>query len=534
MIPFSLFGRRRKSQTAGVRLRLQPLEERATPAAAVYNARWQTLTITAAEGDEIDVAALGGQPTGYIQVTETQANDVAFDSSTAGQAVRNLVVNFRNSASGGFTLEADVQLGGNLTIYGAGSSQTVDLAGTVGGNVTYAGNILPAFDEINFESTATIGRNLSLALGSGANTVRIKGGTIHGNLSIRGGADEDTVEFTEAGDVAVDGSAYLNLGSGNNIVLGRGPVGIAFTVHVGLNFNFIGGSGNDKFDFDISGTSLDVGRDATFSLGTRTVFDGNVAAFEALRAGRNISFSSGIGNDTVSVSGALEAKGNVSLSLGAGDNSFDSNVQGIGANSISGSFNYVGGPNGDLVSLDATTIGRSVSVVLGDSNGANQGAFVGLKSPTGVTVYGAAAIAGGSGADGIVLRRLYVGNGLTVRAGAGADTVAFDDLSVGGATWIDLAAGDDLLQGEMLSIDGAGSLSNSSTFGGVVTIRGGDGDDTVNLSDDGNASTLILFGGRVRLQGGAGSDTLNNAPENVFNATGNFSDLETVVGVAVV
>jgi hypothetical protein len=532
MIPLPTSARLRRRSTT--KLDLLALEDRATPATAIYTALSQTLTITAAEGDQIVVASLPGQPTGYLQASETQAGSTVFASTAAGQAVRNLVVKYGNIQSGSFTLDATAKIGGSLTIGGAMSNQTVVLAGTVGGSIAYSANVLATYDIVNLEGSATIGGNLTLALKEGSNTVRLKGGKVCGNLMVKGGASDDTVEVTEAGDVLIDGWATFLLGNGTNTFLGKGPVGIASTMYVGSRFTYVGGTGNDKINLDISGTTLDVGNDAKFTLGTQQVFDGNVATFEALRAGRNIVVAGGMGNDSVVASGALEAKGNVSLNLGAGDNVFDSNQQGIGNNSIAGSFTYNGGPNGDLVNFDGITIGKNMNVALGESNGSSQGMFAGLKSPAGVTVFGSAKVTSGAGDDGILFRRTYVGGTLTVKTGAGIDTVAIDDTNVAGATLIDLGAGNDLLQSEMLSGDGSGVLSNATTFGGTLTIKGGDGSDTVNLSQDNDATTLNQFGGRVILIGGADDDTLLNAQENVFKVTGNVSNLEIVLGKAVV
>lgn len=532
MIPLPHLSRPRRRPAA--QLALQSFENRVTPATAVYSALSQTLTVTAAEGDQIAVASLTGQPTGYLQVLETQGAATVFHSSAVGQAVRNLVVKYGNVQSGTFTLDATAKIGGSLTIAGAISIQTVNLAGTVSGSAAYTANALAMFDVVNLEGTAMIGGNLTLAMKDGSNTVRLKGGTVCGNVKVSGGADDDTVEVTEAGDVAIDGSASFLLGNGANTFLGKGPVGIASTLYVGSTFTYIGGTGNDKLNLDVSGTALDVGGDAKVTLGNKQVFDGNVATLEALRAGRNITFSGGIGNDTVVATGALEAKGNVSLNLGAGDNTFDSNQQGIGTNSIAGKFTYAGGPNGDLVNLDALTIGKTMTVALGESNGSSQGLFAGLKSPDGVTVFGSAKVTSGSGNDGVLFRRTYIGGTLTVKTGAGNDTVALDDTNVAGATLIDLGAGDDLLQSELLAGDGSGSLSNATTFGGTFTVKGGDGGDTVNLSSDGDATTLNQFGGRVILVGGAGDDTLLNAQENVFKVTGSVNNLEIVLGKAVV
>ncbi|HKA07212.1 MAG TPA: hypothetical protein VKD71_08130, partial [Gemmataceae bacterium] len=129
--------------------------------------------------------------------------------------------------------------------------------------------------------------------------------------------------------------------------------------------------------------------------------------------------------------------------------------------------------------------------------------------------------------------RTYVGGALNVATGAGVDVVGINDTDVAGTTLIDLGAGDDQLLIEMATTDSGGPLANPTTFGGTVTIRGGDGNDTVSLSNDGSAGTLVHFGVRLALVGGLGTDTSNNAAENVFEVTGNTNDFETKNGPAI-
>jgi hypothetical protein len=523
------FARRRST----AKLALQSLEDRTTPATALYTALSQTLTVTAAEGDQVVVSSLAGQPTGYIKVIETQASATVFDSTTAGQAVRNLVVKYGNVQSGTFTLDATAKIGGSLTIGGAMASQTVSVAGTVGGSVTYTANKQAAFDIINIEPSAVVGQNLALIIGNGNNAVYLKGGVVHGNLSVIGGTGDDQVEFTELGDVTIDGSATINLGGGNNTVLGRGPGAIAYTIHVGGNFTYSGGSGNNTFDLDISGTALNVDGNARFSSGSPTTFDANSYKFEALRVGGNITFVGGIGNDNVMADGAFVAGGNVSLNLGAGNNEFDSNLEGTGTNSIGGNLTYIGGSNGDLVSLDAMTVGKNANVQLGDSGGASQALSIGLKSPAGVTIYGSLNVNDRAGASGITLHRTFIGNALNVNAGSGDNTVDLEDVSVAGATFLNLKAGNNLVMLEMLTSDGGGALSNPTTFGGTFTVKAGAGTTTVNLSNDGDATTYVKFGSRVALQGGTGVATVNNAAENVFLAPFNLDTFTVTNGPAI-
>jgi hypothetical protein len=63
-------------------------------------------------------------------------------------------------------------------------------------------------------------------------------------------------------------------------------------------------------------------------------------------------------------------------------------------------------------------------------------------------------------------------------------------------------------------------------------VLAGDGDDAVNLSDDGSTATCARFGSRVSLSGGKGLDSVRNEAQNTFEVTGNQSDFETKVGAA--
>jgi hypothetical protein len=516
------------------RLALRTLEDRVTPASAVYSGLTQTLTVTAAQGDQLVVSALPNKPTGYLAVTETQANATVFSGDVRNQAVRNLVVRFGNTTTGSLTLDALARIGGNLTVNGGIAATSVNLAGTVGGNVTYAA--LPvmglgASDWVTLEPSAQVGGSVLFRLGDGPNQVRLRGGTVRGNLTVTGTTGDDTVQLTESADLTVNGSAAFNLGDGTNTVTGTGT----HVIHVGNAFTYGGGVGNDTFDLDGSGTALDVRGDARFTLGNARGFDANAANFESLTA-RNVTFVGGAGSDAVEVSGSLAVTGNMTVTPGTGENSFTSNLLGSGTNTIGGSFNYLGGMNGDAVSLDATTVGRNVTVALGESFGSGVAAFsTGLHGPGAVTVYGGLKVTTGPTSDSAVqLARLYVGNGLTVLGGAGRNQVSLDDVNVAGSTLVDLGAGDDGLGVEQVVGNSGGPLGGASTFGGTFTFRGGVGDDHLTLAADGTPGLQVQFGGRAVLTGGVGADTLVVGTGTTFEVTGNTGDFDTRTGVVVV
>jgi large repetitive protein len=517
------------------RLTVQRLEDRATPATALYTAATQTLTITAAQGDQILIKNELGEPSGYVQVTETQSNVVAFDSSVTHQAIKNVVARFNTVASGGLAIDQIGTIPGNLTILGANGSQTVDIAGTVGGNLTYTTPASPASatDLFTLEQTAAIGGNVTLTLGNGQNTVQLTGGTVHGNLTMTGGANADEVDLNAQDDLDVNGNAAFNLGNGTNTVLGVGT----HVFRVGGNFTYTGGTGNDSIDFDSNGDTLDVAGNAKFTLGTATGFDSNTLKFEALSA-HNLTFVGGAGADSIEVSGALTATGNVALTLGNGDNSFDSNLLGSGTNLIGGSFSYAGGQNDDSVQIDNTTIGRNVTIGLGAAlSNANAFVGIGLKSPGEVTVYGNVTIsdAASTAASGIIISRLFVGGNFAFTGGSGSDAVVMDDTNIDGNTLLNMGAGDDVFNLEQTDSNNGGPLGGTSTFGGSFTFNGGAGNDSAFLTEVGGMGSpapgsLADFGGHVSFVGGAGADQLTINAGATFEQTGNFTDFETVTG----
>ena len=129
------------------------------------------------------------------------------------------------------------------------------------------------------------------------------------------------------------------------------------------------------------------------------------------------------------------------------------------------------------MSLDATTVGRNVTVSLGESFGSGVAAFsTGLHGSGDVTVYGNLKVTTGPTSDSVVqLARLYVGGGLTALGGAGRNQVSLDDVDVAGATLIDLGAGDDSLWVEQVTGNSGGPLGDASTFGGTFTFGAASG-----------------------------------------------------------
>jgi hypothetical protein len=502
------------------RLNLRPLEDRSCPATFGYAAATQTLTLTGANSDLLQVEALASKPPGYVLVKEVGSGTTVFNSDTSNQSVRNLVVKFNRVNAGYLGLDNDLVLGGNLTVLGAKVNQSLYVNGGVSGNVSYTAGSPLATDSIAFLQQAEVGGNVALGLGSGGNDVTFQTGYFGGSVSVTGGAGPDVILLGGGNsDVIIAGSAAFKLGNGENKLSASQDD----PVRIGGSLTYIGGTGNDTIDLDNAAgvNRLEVGGKATFASGAGA----NSAEFDALTVGGSIAFTGGAGFDSIVVSGGLTVGGNVTIAPGNGENAFFPTPPGNLENTIGGSLIYSGGVHGDYVYLDGTTTGRNVSVALGESDVDGQFCVAGQNEAA--TVHGSLKITGSGKADGITLRSLHVGNALTVLAGGGTDVLDINDTQVAGTTRFDLGAGTDLLQ---IETTGFPTHPDPAMFGGVVTVKAGDGDDTLNLSSDADAGTHVHFGSKLVLQGGTGTDTVLNTIFNVFEVSGNASDFETVTG----
>jgi hypothetical protein len=339
-----------------------------------------------------------------------------------------------------------------------------------------------------------------------------------GNLSVRGGPSDDKVELAEFSDLTVGGSAAFRLGDGYNLVVGMN----ARTFDVGRNLSYVGGPERDTFQLRTNDTAVRVGGDVAFALGDAAPALANTVEFAAAAVGGNLTCTGGAQEDRLRFSGDSVVGGHLTYRPGGGENFLTASDS--GAHTVGGNLTVRGGAGRDVVTLDRLTVGRDATLALGDGAG-TQAVTVGHNDAGGVRVFGSLKVTGGSAAEHISLRRLYVGNALTVATGAGNDTVELNDVDVAGPTTVSLGTGDDGLGVELTAADATGALAADTTFGGKFTVRGGAGTDVVNLSNDSDSTTFARFGAKVALSGGAGTDILDNI-NNVFSVTGNFEDFE--------
>jgi hypothetical protein len=520
-------------RSRSIRLSVQTLEERATPATFVYKGISRTLTVTAAEGDQLTLSQIAGKPTGYIALTEATAGNVFRSDNPNGHIVRNLIVQFSAVNTGALTVDSSAHLGGFLTVFGAQQTQSLTSDGTYGNGLYYHGTGT-ANDTVALSKDTRVGGKVDLELGDGTNTAFLRGGFIGGDLIVNSLGGTDTINMLSGADLRVHGSATFNLGNGTNVLRATG----ANLLDVGKTCTYQGGIGKDSIflrsvDANTFDSSLRTGQDAVFNLSTNPAdASANDVEINQITTGGNLSINGSGGTDTAQFSGPVTVGGDFLAKMFEGTNLLNPNLNGIpDSNQIGKNFRYSGGAGEDEVWLDGTSIGRAVDVSLGNVQSsppdpAGQFFKAGTFAPN--TVYGAFGVKSGvNGNNTIVLHRDYIGNGLTITTGSGNDFVGIDDTQISGHTLIDLGPGNDVFSCERSATDAGGALDGTTEFGGQTEIKGGLGGDEFRLGNT-DPSSHIQFGDKVTITGDDGNDTLLALGSDVqFFVSGNLSTCET-------
>jgi hypothetical protein len=513
--------RTRTKPARNTRLAFLALEDRCTPATAIYAAATQTLTIAAAQSDHIEVASIPTLPDGFIQVSD---GSPVFDSSVLSQPVSNLTVHFEGVNNGALSLHARMHLDGNLNVLGARQSQTLESSAEFGGSVAYRASA-SATDTVTFSQETRVDGNLTLSLRAGGNTVSLRGGAVGGNLTMTAGGGDDRVELIENDDLRLGGSATFKLGNGLNEIVGIG----AHEFEVGKSLTFVGGSGADHFDMSNAQTSLLV--DGNLIATLRAAGDylsgaQNQVYLNVANIGGNLYFAGGSDSDDFQLHNDLILGGNLRLSLRTGEN-ITTLVAGAGLDyQIAGNFYYTGGSGMNVITIRSMTVQKNMHMKFGNGGALDEVHVEFGHADFPATVHGALKISGSPGNDNFLFRSTHVGGEMHFVTGAGHDRIDFDDVTIDGNVMVNFGAGNDLMLVEWYPFDTTGTpLDDVSFFGGNFSVLAGDGDDEVSLSDDSDATTSAHFGGNVQLIGGAGSDTFQN-DGNIFALTGNLEDFE--------
>lgn len=285
--------------------------------------------------------------------------------------------------SGDVTISIDALSSQILLNEGSG---TVSL-GPIGPNLTI--NMLPSFDDaLTVENSAGLAGNLTIRLGNNSSLLELDGGLIQGNLQIfAGNGDQFVLLGADGSPLSIGGSANINLGSGNDLVLHDGDLS------VGSNLAMTGVNFFNDFADDFT-ASLSVGGNLDFNVGNENVISQlNLDFYASLLIGNNLNYYGSndadflftLENDFAFIGRNVYANLRNDLSGGGQIAEFDAvtiggNLTVIGGSGIdavvSNDLTVVGGnvyvntgtAGDDVVELAGTLSGRSVTVLTGTGN----------------------------------------------------------------------------------------------------------------------------------------------------------------------
>ena len=489
-----------------------------------------------------------------------------------GAAASDTMVNFLGAVNEHAGLvPADASVGGAscqlMALPGsAGNHETIVVSTT---NITassFTGGADYMLNVKNVTVTLGDGGNL-LGLGTLSTTTDNFPSTILGNLSVTGGKNHDVVAAT---NVYTYGNLAANLGAGdNNLTLdtaGSPTAGRQGRVGGNLNYTGLGGADNIVLaNSEVDGTltanvglagansnGLDAGEALLKGAVTYTAgaTGNNDLDFSWASLGKTLAVTTGGGDDTVQLDSA-QVTGNVTMTLGGGDNSFLSlgptivtfggNVSftttakgdnqfvivggGGAANNIAGALTVTTGAGDDTVNI-TTNVGGNLSINTGtspdgDMIDCSDGVVTGtatIKSGNAGNVYGefqiwgmtfkhAATLGTGTGISGVDIEGCdfgSLGGAFNLTSGAGADTVkiaastGFAPTTFRGAVNVSLGAGNDTLQigaSSDTADGGTGDANTHASFLGSVSrpiFNGGAGTSTMNYLNEGGNIALPI------------------------------------------
>ncbi len=469
-----------------------------------------TLTLTA-DDDPAHLAANDGHADAFLVRVNNGLLEVSINGQVASlsvaAAVSTLIINgsddadtltvdFTNGSpipSGGIVFNGGSQPSGavdQLVVTGsAPASVLYTLVNTTDGSVAINGTTL-----ITYSATESIEDDLDAAdrgfqFGDGNDAVILSDDGVAANsrsqvtmgtgalitfvtptnslaLGLGGGTDSLTVTGFDSN---IGNSMSLSLlGDGGDDTIDASALSRAVSLGGGDgDDSLVGGGGDDLFAVDIGNDTL-VGGAGTNQLAGSNL-NGSVTLSDSQLIGvATDTVNSSLGTDSLSgIASANLAAGNVAMSLNA--RAFTGPVTLIGND---GSDTLLGGSGADQI--DA---GRGSDIVEG-----------GLGSDT---------ITGGGGTD-------------TLQESGNVDFILSDSKLIGLGT-------DSLASIEFAQLTGGVDANdiNTLSFGGTVTLGGGEGNDTLrsaggndSLTGDGGDDSLTSTGGRDTLAGGDGNDTL--------------------------
>ena len=432
-----------------------------------------------------DGGSLGGSASDY-------ASDLEFSTSTFGP-----VTLINGSGNDGVGL-GGCTLSSLLVSNGAGASLLIMPNTNVNGSVTHIASGGGSISSVPFADYATYTQ-----IGSGTT------GNVKGDVTILAGAGNDWLDIEK---VNVDGNVFFSAGASgailttaSEIIKGR------LTVIRGDGGNLAATPG---YASNVQMTDTVLWGDATFINGAGT--DG--LSLTNVAAGSGVLVLDGAGAASVSMTNAV-IHGSLTAIRGDGGDlpyvpGYASYAQYQALTSVGGPVFIMNGAGKDLVSFDTTTLSSPVTIMNGTGDQ--------IVGATSTIIYGALSISGTGGIAQILLgdspsNAAVVTGNLTITTGDSNDVLTFLELGVGGTTNVNTAGGSDTI-----TID-------ESVFGGTVDIAtgpayiaSGTDNDVVNIERLGGTAKTTTFGQLLRINAGAGNDTLRLGANGVANANVHF------------
>ena len=541
------------------RLRLQPLEDRCTPAGVVR----ATLAggVLSLSGDDAPNTVAVGFADGTVTLTPDATT--AINAAEPGEAVTltGQARSLRAVLRGGvdtltFDPAADVVLpdGASFNLGDGENTLSLVTAGRVelGRLAVTAGEGL---DTVNVDAGVGLGRvrgPVTFNYGDGASVTRLFDLRLPGPAGVAFKSSPVGIGSSSVHMDAVDLAGPIGLGVRN-----RGASFQIYNSHlsrlvhrnnaIDLNFNLVNTDVAGAIDLagtrdvrltlqgNVGGPVRVTGAQALFSSHGATIA-GDLTVTGTVAAGASTSESFTV-RDVRVVSplgtAGFAARGSVSEVAINGDLTVDGGA-GAGITFSTGPYAEVQGDVRLLGGPVKGPVGNSFGLVLQcrvhgdvtlDMPGGNNGITIGTPESH-VELGGALTIRTGTGNDVMRLAAAVRGP-IRIDTGSGADKLTVD----GGAAFdrsftADLGSGDDVFE-----VGQAVGAPSPATFTGVVTVRGGKGNETLRLGRaNGDANTLARFlaiGNRI--DGGAGWNEYD-PDAGQFEAPGSGSEVLTLVG----
>jgi hypothetical protein len=385
--------------------------------------------------------------------------------------------------------------------------------------------------------------DVKVDLGNGNNFLTLDGANISRGFLLKGGADQDFVQFN--GSNLVAGAFSANFGNGENYVFG----GLT-SLTVGKNLTLQGGTGYNGLSLNFG--SLNVGGNVRFT-GNGTHNQLNISTSDEIRIGGSLSLIStnGVevgfnifGNNGVfiggnvmmkaadvvhvnaglgSSAGSVHVSGTVSINTGklaginplyvtAGQTLFIGKsltilaspdlrpeVRGSDENgpSFIGGAVTIKGARTASITMDGTIAGKlNVSVIGGDG----RNLFVASATPEGtLRLMGAVSIStSGSTANGLTfIDHVVAESSFTIKDAGGDRVVEIHDALIAGALSIDTGAGADTV-----TLVSSGDQGNLCLLGALKILTGA-GLDAISLGGNDPGTGVSSRGASIRVDGGS-------------------------------